>query len=363
MFFPRLQKSSQGRAGLVLAGMVAAGSLAAAGQHERSTYVLTSTNNASGNAVVVFKLESGETPSLSLVRTVPTGGKGGASGNAGIVKFGNGREDDLGAVANFGSNTVSQLVRHGDTIGVGSTIQLASGCEGPDSVALTGEHLFVVGANCAESFAWPEGHADGNLVSLTDNSAAQIAVGRTWAAVTMKSGSVLQLPLTHEDGALSGASSMITLPDDANNTPLGEAFWGNVLGFNPAHSTNSFALVNEQQEVFSVPGPMPSYPVNAPCWLAKGPLSVWYAGNSPGQAVSIFFSDAQGGAFYKSVPLPGTPTDITVSPDNKWLAVIYTAADGAHVATFAIDGHGDLKGMTVSPAIGVASFSGVAFSE
>jgi len=63
------------------------------------------------------------------------------------------------------------------------------------------------------------------------------------------------------------------------------------------------------------------------------------------------------------VPLPGVPTDIAVSRDQKWLAVIYTSADGAHVATFAIDERGDLKQMTTSPSIGAAAFSGVAFSE
>jgi hypothetical protein len=358
MNFQRLDMRALGRGCFAPVAMLACGMVAAAGAQERSTFVLTSTNNTQGNAVAVFQLKGGETPSLELARVLPTGGKGGASGNAGIVQF----KDDLGAVANYGSNTVSKLARRGNTISVAETIRLAQDCTGPDSVALTREHLFVVGANCAESYTWPEGYPDGS-VSLTDKTAAQIAVGRTWAAVTMTSGSVLQLPLTHEGGALNGTSNPITLPDDANNTPLGEAFWGDLLGFDPAHSTDSFALLNASGEVTPIAGPMPAYPTNAPCWLAKGPLSIWYAGNSPGEAVSIFFSDAQGGSFYKSVPVPGVATDISVSPDNKWLAVIYTAADGAHVAVFAIDEHGDLKQMATSPAIGVAAFSGVAFSE
>ena len=347
------------RRGFAPAAMLACGMIAAAGAQERSTLVLTSTNNAQGNSVAVFELKDGKTPSLKLAQVLATGGKGGASGNAGIVQF----KGDLGAVANYGSNTVSQLARRGDAIAVGETIRLAPDCMGPDSVALTGEHLFVVGANCAESHTWPEGYPDGSPVHLPDNSAAQIAVGRTWAAVTMTSGSVLQLPLTHEGGALNGTSNPVTLPDDANNTPLGEAFWGDLLGFDPAHSVDSLALVNANAQVFPIVGPAPAYPSNAPCWLAKGPLSIWYAGNSPGQAVSIFFTDAEGGSFYKSVPLPGVATDITVSRDEKWLAVIYTAADGAHVAVFAIDDHGDLTQMTTSPAIGAAAFSGVAFSQ
>jgi hypothetical protein len=120
------------------------------------------------------------------------------------------------------------------------------------------------------------------------------------------------LPLA-SDGKLDGTSNAVTLPSDADNTPLGAAFWGNILGFNPAHSPDSFAVVNENMNVSPIPGPSPSFPTNAPCWVAKGPLSIWYTANSPGEAISIFFTDGQGGVFYKSVALPGAPTDITVA--------------------------------------------------
>jgi hypothetical protein len=353
------RKSSMGRTGFTLAAMLLTGALAASAQPDRSTLVVTSTNNTSSNSIVVFKLNTAGTPSLSLAENLVTGGKGGAGTNAGIVQF----KGELGAVANYGSNTVNQLVRYGNSIAVGKTIHLAPDCLKPDSVALNDDHLFVVGSTCAESHAWPWGNVDGSVVTLTDASAAQIAVGRTWAAVTLTSGSVLQLPLTREDGGLTGSSSLITLPDDANSVPLGEAFWGNVLGFNPAHSTDSFAILDENQNVYPVAGPQPSYPTNAPCWLAKGPGNTWYAGNSPGQAISIFFSDNQGGVFYKSVALPGVPTDITVSPDRKWLAVIYTVGSDAYVGVFSIDGHGDLTQVATSKPMASTTFSGVAFSQ
>ncbi|HTZ96307.1 MAG TPA: hypothetical protein VMB18_07920 [Terriglobales bacterium] len=332
----------------------------AAAQHQRDVFVLTSTNNSNGNEVAVFELDMAGTPSLSLVTTLPTGGNGGASGNAGIIQFGS----EFGAVANYGSNTVSQLVRDENSITIGRTIHLAARCTNPDSVALTDNHLFVVGANCAESHVWPWGYVDSSAVVLPDTSAAQIVAGQSWAAVTLKSGSVLQLPLSRF-GALTGNSLPVTLPADANDTPLGAAFWGDLLGINPAHSPDSFALVNKNRNVFPVLGPQPPYPSNAPCWLAKGPGNIWYSGNSPGQAVSIFFSDEQGGTFYKSVPLPGVPTDITVSRDNKWLAVIYTAADGSggRIAVFAIDTYGGLSLAATSNPIGATSFSGVAISQ
>jgi hypothetical protein len=318
---------------------------------------LTTTNGASGNNLVVFKLDASDTPSLSLEATVPTGGLGGASGNAGILQF----KDDTGATANFGSNSITRLVRHYDSIATAGTFKLASGCEKPDSVALSDEHVLVVGANCAESHSWLTGAVDG-VAKLSDASSAQITAGKTWAAVTQTSGSVLQLPLTAR-GALSGATTPVSLPASANNTPLGAAFWGDVLGFTPAHSPDSFAIVNPERDVFPITGPTPSYPSNAPCWVAKGPGNIWYTGNAPGDAISIFFSDDEGGVFYKSVPLSGSPTDITVSADQKLLAVIYSAGGSGYVAVFSIDGYGDLTLVATSIPIGVASFNGVAISE
>ena len=323
-------------------------------------FVMTSTNNASGNQVEVFRLTTEHTPSLTLVKSLPTGGNGGAGGNAGAVQF----HGFYGAVVNYGSNNLTRLVRTANSIAIDGTVALAPNCTQPVSIALTDSHAFVLGANCAESHSWPWGHVDGGVVSLSDNSGAQIVSGQTWAALTLKSGSVLQLPL-ERDGALTGASSTVTLPSDANDTPLGAAFWGDTLAFNPAHSPDSFALVDKAGDVFPVLGPQPAYPTNAPCWLAKGPGNVWFTGNSPGQAVSIFFSDSQGGAFYKSVAVSGTPTDVSVSPDNKWLAVIYTASDGSggRIDVFSIDWYGDISLAATSPAIGVPSFNGVAISQ
>lgn len=346
-------------AAVMLVASLSATALALAGPQDRSVFVLTSTNNASNNEVEVFRLDTAGTPSLSLANTLSTGAKGGASGNGGILQF----QDDLGAVANYGSNSVSELVRYGNYIGLGRTISLANDCVQPDSVALRQQHLFVVGSNCAESHVWPSGSLDGTVVNLTDSSAAQIAVGDTWAAVTLKSGSVLQLPLTQRNGALAGTSTAISLPSDADNTPLGAAFWGDLLGFTPAHSSDSFALINENGNVSPILGPAPAFPSNAPCWVAKGPRSVWYTGNSPGHAISIFFTDGQGGVFYKSVPVAGTPTDLAVSADHKWLAAIYTASGEAYVAVFSIDTYGDLTLVGTSPSLGIPAFSGVAISE
>jgi hypothetical protein len=155
----------------------------------------------------------------------------------------------------------------------------------------------------------------------------------------------------------------VPLPGTANNTPLGAGFWGDLLGFTPAHSPDSFALVNRDRQVFPIVGPAPPFPSNAPCWVAKGPGNAWYTGNSPAQAISIFFTGGEGGVFYKSVLLPGVPTDVAVSGDKKLLAVIYTASNSAYVAVFSIDSYGDLTLLATSSPVGVSAFDGVAISE
>jgi len=352
-----LHKLNRPLAGSLLALGLLATASAMAADRERSTLLLTSTNDPGNNSVIVFKLEAGAAATLSYLNTLATGGKGGAANNAGILQF----RDERGAVANFGSNSVTELVREDDDLHIGATIKQSSGCVKPDSVALSRDHLFILGTTCAESHAWPSGGLDA-VVHLSDPSAAQIAVGEHWSAVTMTAGSLLRLPLAH-DGALSGGLVPIPLPADAKNTPLGEAFWGDILGFTPAHSPDSFAIVDRERTVFPIPGPTPPYPDNAPCWVAKGPGNLWYAGNSPGHAVSIFFSGGSGGIFYKSIPLPGAPTDVTVSHDKKWLAVIYSVTGDAHIAVFSVDAYGDLTAAATSPSVGVAAFSGVAFSQ
>jgi hypothetical protein len=81
-------------------------------QPGRDTLVLAGTNE-SANSVAIFKLDTAGAPSLSLVSILPTGGAGGsAGGGAGALQFSRG----IGAVANYGSNTVTQLLRFGNSI-------------------------------------------------------------------------------------------------------------------------------------------------------------------------------------------------------------------------------------------------------
>jgi hypothetical protein len=76
--------------GLLIVPLLAAISANAAEQdRHKESFVVTSTNDANTNQVIVFRLDTAGTTSLKLVNTLSTGGKGGAGGNAGAVQFRN----------------------------------------------------------------------------------------------------------------------------------------------------------------------------------------------------------------------------------------------------------------------------------
>src|SRR5262245_1993945 len=76
---------------------------------------------------------------------VPTGGAGGASGNAGGVAV----SGKLAAVVNFGSSNVTVFVRRGNGMQPAQLIKTASQ---PVSVAFGHNHLVVLGLTTTESF-------------------------------------------------------------------------------------------------------------------------------------------------------------------------------------------------------------------
>src|SRR5208283_4051985 len=102
------------RAGKALAMMVLTSAVAV------STAVGADKSQAQGSHAPLFlTATNGSTNMLAVVNTVtketdfvPTGGSGGASGNAGGVAV----QGQLAAVVNFGSSNVTIFVRQGNTI-------------------------------------------------------------------------------------------------------------------------------------------------------------------------------------------------------------------------------------------------------
>src|SRR5262249_35298933 len=137
------------------------------------------------------------------VTYVPTGGLGGASGNAGGVAV----EGSLAVVVNFGSSNVTIFVRHGDAMQPTQVIKTSSQ---PVSVAFGHNHLVVLGLTTAESFpvyGTNVGADNDGLAQLArgDKTAAQIVSYSGGVVYTEKSGSIAELDLSTDGVAgLSG---------------------------------------------------------------------------------------------------------------------------------------------------------------
>jgi hypothetical protein len=300
---------------------------------------LTATNGANNFLAVV-------NTRTRVTTYVPTGGFGGAGGNAGGVAA----EGTIAAAVNFGSTNVTIFVRRGDAMEPTQVIKTASP---PLSVAFGHNHLVVLGQTTAESFPVFGNNvgkdADG-LVQLVkgDKSAAQIVTYAGGVLYSEKSGSVAALDLsTNGIAGLSGPNRPVLLPAAPNNdTPFGMIGRGANVYLTIAHS-NLQALVVNGQIAATAAGPTPFKDtagniIHAPCWNALSGQFL-FSSDSPGkQLLRYLVSDSN--VFYDKAGvarLAGAPTDLTA--DQNLLGVI-DGGDGtaSNVSLFDIDAEGEL---------------------
>lgn len=265
--------------------------------HSQAPLFLTATNGAN-NFLAVVNARTKQTD------FVPTGGFGGAGGNAGGVAV----SDKIAAAVNFGSSNVTIFIRHGNAMEPSQVIKTSSQ---PVSVAFGHNHLVVLGLTTAESFP-----VYGNMVAPNndgvvqlakgDKSAAQIVAYNGGVVYSEKSGSLATLSLsTNGTAGLSGPNTPILLPNAPNNdTPFGMVARGANVYITIAHSDLETLVVNGQI-VSSAAGPTPYKNqaggfLHAPCWNALSGQFLFSA-DSPAKQLrrylvsdsSIFF-DKQG---------------------------------------------------------------------
>ena len=301
---------------------------------------LTATNGAN-NLLAVVNTRTKQTS------FVPTGGLGGASGNAGGVAV----SGSLAAAVNFGSSNVTIFVRRGNAM---EPVQVIKTSSQPVSVAFGNNHLVVLGVTTAESFpVYGDTVMKDNdgVVQLArgDKSAAQIVSFDGGVVYSEKSGSIAELNLSANGIAgLSGPNRPVLLPNAPNNdTPFGMVARGANVYVTIAHS-NLEALVTNGQIVSTAASLTPFKDasggfLHAPCWNALSGQFLFSA-DSPGKQLlrylvsdSNIFFDKAGAA-----KLSGSPTDLAV--EDGILGVIDGGSDGAtsNVTLFDIDSEGEL---------------------
>ncbi len=309
---------------------------------------LTATN-AKANFLAVVNTRTKE------ITFVPTGGTGGASGNAGGVAI----QGSIAAAVNFGSSNVTIFVRKGDSM---QPTQMITTTSQPVSVAFGHGHLIVLCLTTAESFpvyGSTVGSNDGVVQLLrADKTAGQIVTYDGGAIYSETSGDIATVTLSTDGiGGVSGPSRPVMLPAAPNNnTPLGMVGRGANVYATIAHSDLE-ALIVGGKIVSTATGPTPFMDqsgnlTHAPCWNALSGHFL-YASDSPGKQLlrylvsdSNIFFDKAGAA-----TLSGAPTDLDIR--NNLLGVI-DGGDGvnSNVSLFDIDSEGEL---TLRFALRIAS--------
>jgi len=296
----------------------------------RNTLVITSSNNAAGNSLLVFDSTG------ALVQTVPTGGLGGVSGNAGGIAA-TGR---LAAVVNFGSQSVSlfELTHDGFV-----AIDVVGTLSPPVSVAFGHEHLYVLGTTSIESHTLHgrnvETATDGAATLLSaDGSSAQVGVIGDQLLITEKSNIVEIVDL--EGGAVAGTPTEVPIPA-GSDTPLGLTTRGSTGYVTIAHSDEVGLVKGGHLSALVGSGSQ-----HAPCWLALVGQYL-YSSNSPSHSISRFIVSGHQLVLDAEVvaTTAGAPTDIGA------FGQVVGVLDGGtqtHLTQFAVDDEGNLRQIAVS---------------
>ncbi len=318
-----------------------AGAVASLHAADWQTLVVTASNTAE-NQLLVYSANG------QLIQTLPTEGKGGASGNAGGIEA----KDGLVAVVNFGSNSVSVFERREEGLQLAQVLETVSS---PLSVAFGEDHLYILGSTTVESHPiygqQVSSRADG-VVTLfkADGSAAQVGVLPGQLIITEKSNVIETVDLT--DGAVAGLPTLVNNIPSNVNAPFGLITRGDDAYVTIAHA-NEISLVRHD-DVLTVTG---SGTQSAPCWLALvGPFL--YSSNSPSMSISryLVYGDKIVQVAVVAASLKGDPTDI--ASGSGLVAVIDGSGETSHLSIFKVDFSGNLKLQIANsinaPANGVA---------
>ncbi|MEA2715512.1 MAG: hypothetical protein QOG91_540 [Candidatus Parcubacteria bacterium] len=326
-----------GMAALCLTIFMSVTAAQAAGRANR-ILVITASNGTNGNMLLSYNTGG------ILVGAIPTGGKGGASGNAGGIAT----DDGLIAAVNFASDSVSLFSR--GRKGVLELEEIVPTVSSPVSVALARDHLYVLGAKSVASYRLRHGHHGGpeldgssDLV-LGDGSAAQVGVTGEGLILTEKNNVVEVVDLRR--GAVSGETVAVKLPD-GSMTPFGLVTSGEDAFVTIAHS-DEISVIRDG-EILSIVG---SGTEHAPCWLTLVGGYV-YSANSPSKSISAWkvTRDSLVQAIPVAATTAGSPIDIA-SSDRGLVAVL----DGSsHITQYVVGRKGALIQTAVSETVSGAN--------
>ncbi len=317
--------------------------------------VFTLGNAIEGNTVVAFTRDADG--ALWELGEFATGGAGTAEriGSQGALTH----QGEFLFAVNPGDDTISTLQIYDDHLGL-VDIQDAGG-ERPTSVAVHGEHAYVLnaaGEGSVTGFVISDGElsplegASQPLSGAPMTAAAQVAVSPdgAYVVVTERATNQIVTYAVHDDGSLdapvANPSSGITpfgfaFRDDGVLV-VTEAFGG---GMNPGASAASSHRVADGGGLWTFEASVPSGQTAA-CWVALAGAYA-YASNTGSNTISAYHLDAEGalslfggGGVVADLGDDHDPIDIAVAGDDRFLYVLNATAE--NILGFSIDEGGTL---------------------
>jgi hypothetical protein len=326
----------------------------------KNTLVITMTNDADANAIVVI-----DAATHTVLQTLSTKGKGGVAGNAGGVKQHRGK---LFAAVNNGSGTVSLFRREGNRL---NFEQLVVTTSAPVSVDFSNDHMYVAGSTSVDSFTVRGNHVgamDGTTGLVLagggiprDGSTAQVgALDDKTLLVTLKTdptpGTVDVISL--KDGAISGIPTAVSAPA-GSLTPFGFSVYpdGTAL-ITLAHSAENGLFRNGAFAAVVNSGGQ-----GGPCWttrVGKYVLVVNAGSRTISRLVSTGSNIFVDSAVAASI-VSGAPTD--TDAEGGYLGVIDHsggASATSHLTIFTYNQFAELSASGSPIDLGVRNANGVA---
>lgn len=331
-------------------------------------HVFTSSNDAAGNALLVYTRGPGG--ALTLTQTLPTQGLGTGAGlgSQGAVTLS--QDGQYLFVVNAGSRSLSTFRLSGDGAALASTVDAA----GDSPISVTESHGVVYVLNAG---------GDGNLAGFYNNGGqlqpiansvrplsgagvgpAQVGfdrLGRT-LVVTEKNSNLLSSwpvrPLgtlgTASQTASAGATPFGFSFNDANQLLVSEAQGGAPN----ASSLSSYRLVGQRPHAPQVVTPALSTQQTAACWTAVTPDGRFvYTANAASDSLSSYQVMPHGALKLQQsvaeVQAGSHPLDLAINPNGNRLYALNTGL--GQVAGFLIDAGGHLSASSTAPVPATAT--------
>jgi 6-phosphogluconolactonase len=369
--------SKRTRVSVVLAfvAALAAWAAPAASAHRGAGLVFTSTNEASGNAVLVFSRAADG--ALTAAGSFATGGTGTGSGldSQGALAFGRDHGRRL-FVVNAGSNSVSEFAVANDGLRLLGTV--SSGGVQPVSLAVSDGLLYVLNEGDSGSPGNISGFRVGDRgltpipgssrpLSAAAVSAPEISFGPGGdvLVVTEEATNLIDTYTVGRDGRANGPVSHAS----AGQTPFGFAFDPNghlVVSDASGGATNAGALssylVSQGGSVASISGPVAD-DQSAPCWVVTTANGRFAYTSNTGSGTISSYTISHDGRLALLAPAAGStgsgsaPIDLALSRNSGFLYALASATHG--ISGFRVESDGAVTPLAGGPTGLPASTTGL----